>query len=430
MYLIVIHVPIYHRADRLWVTGDWKRSLMLLRDSFDGRFGSIQVVAPSKPADRAPDEQMLESVSTLDDIAFDPSFDVGVRARHYWLKHRRRWMRQVAGWVDRADVVHGGFADPSRPVMHDGLKVAFSRGKPTVAYRDTDTVRQLWDGARGGSKRDRLRCRARCALFDSMARHVAGNVTLLMLKGRGLMRRYGRYARRARCFHNTNYMRAEMAPRDLVDARVRTLTETRPVRLVYCGRLVERKGLLEGMRWLKAALERGADYTLDIIGTGPEKAVLERAVWTQGLHDRVRLLGSRTYGSQLIRELAAYDAFYFTPPIEDTPRAVFDGYAAGLPIIGTDIDYLVERSEEEGAAVLIPREDAEAAVIRLVELDRARSRLAAMASAAYAAGEYHAADNWYRRRAAWTIEAVEEAGAQARCGPPVERGESGALGRG
>ena len=119
----------------------------------------------------------------------------------------------------------------------------------------------------------------------------------------------------------------------------------------------------------------------------------------------MRLLGARSYGPALLRDLAAYDALLFTPTAEDTPRMIFDGYAAGLPLIGAAIPYVQERAAEENAAVVLPSDPDEAAR-RLLALDQQRSLLAPLTQSAHRAGHYHAADAWYRRRAEWTHEAV------------------------
>ena len=84
MYLIPIHVPIYQGGDRRLVTTEWKRSLELLRDSLQGRFGTLVVFAPSLPLEGAGAEQLLEEVvEDQDGIRLVPSFDLRCRTRAY-----------------------------------------------------------------------------------------------------------------------------------------------------------------------------------------------------------------------------------------------------------------------------------------------------------------------------------------------------------
>lgn len=97
---------------------------------------------------------------------------------------------------------------------------------------------------------------------------------------------------------------------------------------------------------------------------------------------------------------------------------IFDGYAAGLPLLGYDIDYVRERADEEKATVVLPLGDRETGADRLAALCRDRAKPAELARAARRAAEYHSAENWYRRRADWTIEAVERHNARTSVSVP------------
>jgi glycosyltransferase involved in cell wall biosynthesis len=184
------------------------------------------------------------------------------------------------------------------------------------------------------------------------------------------------------------------------------LSEDRPLRLVYCGRLESRKGVEDSLEALGRARASGARVTLDIIGDGIQRDALAHKAASLGLREAVRFLGTRAYGPALLAELATYDALFFTPLAEDTPRMIFDGYAAGLPLLGYGIEYVREREAEDGAARSVPLRDTAAAAGLLCALDRDRGQLAKLALRAHEAALYHAADAWYRRRADWTYEAA------------------------
>ncbi|MFN3592228.1 MAG: hypothetical protein ACK4TG_08575, partial [Thermaurantiacus sp.] len=65
MYLIPITVPIFMDGDQPMLATDWKRALVLLRDSLGGRFGPLVVAAPFAPA--AESDQPLEPASAGED---------------------------------------------------------------------------------------------------------------------------------------------------------------------------------------------------------------------------------------------------------------------------------------------------------------------------------------------------------------------------
>jgi len=407
MYLVPITVPIYSDGVRHFVTTEWKRSLELLRDSFEGEFGPITVFAPRAELREGSTSQRLESLDEANDgIRAVPSIPHEIRAREYWLRHRSRWLSDFASLLAEAQVVHSGLDDLYRPRMFDAFCAALKRGKPTVFVQDTDAALQIRELNANAGTFARLRWELYCRLYEKRCRWGVSQASLSLLKGRRLIDKYGSFARRAEEFHDTSYCADEIASDRIVEGRFSDLNGPRPLRFVYCGRFIARKGLLDGLAILADARRRGAAIVLDLIGDGDERATIEKRIVELNLSSAVRLLGNLPYGPELIERLATYDGLYFTPPVEDTPRMIFDGYAASLPLIATDIDYVCERAQAEGAAIVLPRADHAAAAAELVDLDRHRERLIDLARAASEAGRYHAADAWYRRRAEWTFDVI------------------------
>jgi glycosyltransferase involved in cell wall biosynthesis len=408
MYLLPIHVPIYTDGDRRLVTTEWRRSLILLRDSLENRFGPIHLLAPSLPVSSQLVEQTIEELSEEHDgIKLIASFDLRCRARQYWLRERGPWCAQLRDEVMRADVVHSGLDDVYRPIAYAGLQEAIRAGKPTLFVQDTDIVLQMSELRAGTGLWQVAVGRAYGLIFERLCRHAVRFADLSLLKGMTLMRRYGRYAKNARSFHDTSYLSCDIVEEQTLDERQERLGAGRPLRLVYCGRLVARKGVDQSIRIVKLLQDRGLNVEFDVIGHGPAQAALENLIGTLGLTGSVRLLGPLAYGSDLLRRLAGYDGLLFTPLAEDTPRMIFDGYAAGLPLIAYEIEYVRERAAEDKAAVTLPRGDHNASADLILKLSREPQRLAELARQARRAGVYHAADNWYRRRAEWTFEAVD-----------------------
>ena len=408
MYLMAVHVPIYVDGPRRLVASDWHRSLVLLRDSMQGRYGPIALIAPSLPVEAADGTQVLvELDEARDGVGGIASFDTRGRCKDYWLRDRARWRADLRAQVDRAEVVHAGLDDVFRPIAYDGFRMGLARDRPTVFVQDTDIALQAVELGRRDPLRGRLKSIAYAAVYERMCRAGVAAAGLSLLKGRTLMQRYGRFARNAHSFHDTSYMADEVVSPATLAARLDALRAGRPLRLVYCGRLIARKGVAASVEIIRLARHLGADVELDIIGEGPERPALERQVAEAALGEKVRLLGSAEYGRALLARLAAYDALLFTPTAEDTPRMIFDGYAAGLPLIAAGIEYVKERADEDGAAVVLPQGDSAASAAILAALTADRPRLSALSESAAAAGLHHAADTWYARRAEWTFEAVD-----------------------
>lgn len=414
MYLLPIIVPFYVDGSRRFVTTEWKRSLELLRDSLGSAFGPLGVIAPSAKTNDATTSQRLEPIDEANDgiLAF-PSIPERIRSRDYWIRYRRQWIADCEALMPATQVVHTGLDDLYRPRMFDAFRVALKHGKPTVFVQDTDAALQIRELNASASLTRRLRWEVYCRSYERACHWSVARASLSLLKGRRLIEKYGDSARRAEEFHDTSYLSSEIADEATVSARLATVTSDRPLRFVYCGRFIARKGILDGLVILAEARRRGAKIEYDLIGDGDERPAIERKIVELGLQSSVRLLGNMAYGPALIERLATYDGLYFTPPVEDTPRMIFDGYAASIPLVATDIDYVCERSEAERAAVVLPRANHARAAEILVELDRNRPQLAQLAKTAGEVGVFHAADAWYRRRAEWTFEACAAATATA-----------------
>ncbi len=426
MYLVAIHIPVYLDGAKTYVGTDWLQSLRLLRNSLGGRFGQVAVIAPSRPYD--PDNTPL-TLDRLDvhaeEIELIPSFDNRCRSREYWLRHRRQWREQLRAAVKRAQVVHAGLDDLYRPISYEGFLEGRQQRVPTVFVQDTDIALQTIQLNRHRALPTRLRASLYSRVYERCCRSAVATASISLLKGSALMNRYAEYQRNAKLFHDTSIAREDIISAPELELRLEKLSSRlanrQPLRLVYCGRLTERKGLLDSLKIIALANTAETPMELDIIGHGEQHDALRQQIHALGLSSCVRMLGRVSYGSELFSKLRCYDGLLFTPLAEDTPRMIFDGYAAGLPLIAYDIDYVVEREAEEKATWLIPQNNFSVAASRLSELYQNGRKLVELSRNAKAAAEYHTSEAWYQRRATWTIEAVQRHRHQLHGAPDLHR---------
>lgn len=382
-------------------------ALTLLRDSFDSHFARFILVAPSLPADST--AEILEPLGNDDGFDPRPSLSKNTDKRTYWLGGGRwRWKHDVARALDDADVVHTACDNLYLPLSLDAILMARARDLPHTFFVDTDSIVQNRNLIDAGLMRNGLDRAIYAWTYERVLRRIAARADVSFLKGRTLFERYGRYARNPKLFHDTSYRSDEVVGGDVIAQRLAT-RQHGALRLVYCGRLVARKGCDHSIDIVAKARAGGADITLDLIGSGEERQALEAQAWSQGVGEAVRFLGERPYGPGLLQDLAAYDGLLFTPVTEDTPRMIFDGYAAGLPLLGYGIPYVRERAAEEQATVLLPFGETESAAACLMGLAVDPGRLSTLTIAALQAGRDNSTDRWYRRRADWTLEAFAQA---------------------
>ncbi len=126
-------------------------------------------------------------------------------------------------------------------------------------------------------------------------------------------------------------------------------------RIVFAGRLVERKGV----KYLVEALDR-VDADLYIIGDGPEKAALREAAAPFG--DRVHFLGFRTHG-EIRKYFASADLCAF-PSVrtengsqEGFGLVVVEAMASGVPVIASRNGGITDIIEDGRDGLLVRERD-------------------------------------------------------------------------
>ncbi len=152
-----------------------------------------------------------------------------------------------------------------------------------------------------------------------------------------------------------------------------------PLRLLFVGRLVERKGvryLLDAL-----ALDPDADVRLDIVGEGPLRAALESRCSAAGLADRVTFHGF-VDAHELHRRYAEAHAFVLPAAvdakgdIEGLGVVLIEAASFGLPLIASDAGGITDIVVDGDTGVLVPPGDATALAGAIRELagdpDRAR----------------------------------------------------------
>ena len=110
------------------------------------------------------------------------------------------------------------------------------------------------------------------------------------------------------------------------------------VRILMIGSLIPRKSVQTA---LQALTRLPANFTLTVLGDGPERERLEILVDTLALSDRVTLAG-HVPPDEVRHWLGRADVLVMTSLSEGRPNAVLEAMAAALPVVGSDIPGLRE----------------------------------------------------------------------------------------
>ena len=121
-----------------------------------------------------------------------------------------------------------------------------------------------------------------------------------------------------------------------------------PVRFLYVGQLLQRKGLQYALQSLVALLPEYAErFVFEVVGDGPFREELERQARNLGLCRQVRFHGRRPYAT-LWRWYRGADLFLF-PTLGDYRALVpFEALSMGLPIVASVHDGGVSETVDPG----------------------------------------------------------------------------------
>ena len=109
--------------------------------------------------------------------------------------------------------------------------------------------------------------------------------------------------------------------------------------------------------------------------TGPE------AAWAAAQLDRARALGVSHHTTRdVFAELGEWDVFLLVTREDPFPLAVLEAMAAGVPVVASAVDGILEQVTEE-TGILVGREDVDAATEAVVALLSSRERRLSMGSA-------------------------------------------------
>jgi glycosyltransferase involved in cell wall biosynthesis len=146
--------------------------------------------------------------------------------------------------------------------------------------------------------------------------------------------------------------------------------------LLSVGRLEPEKDPLLLADVLARLREHGEPWHLRVCGEGPLREALETRLRRRGLDRAVSFDGYVRHGVELLNRYRHADALVITSRSEGLPQTVVEAFAAGLPVVSSDVGGI--RAAFGPAAATVPPGDARAAAACLRRLHRdpeARQRM-------------------------------------------------------
>lgn len=153
----------------------------------------------------------------------------------------------------------------------------------------------------------------------------------------------------------------------LHEIRTTTLTEeaffyredtcqSKPIRLLFVGRMDRTKGLLEIVRALSSLVQKGEDLRLDLVGwPEPGDPILDELITlagNSGIKDRIIFHGPKPLGAELFSFYQSADIYTIASlASEGFPRTIWEAMAHCVPVVATKVGSIP--SFIQGTAVLI-----------------------------------------------------------------------------
>jgi colanic acid/amylovoran biosynthesis glycosyltransferase len=139
----------------------------------------------------------------------------------------------------------------------------------------------------------------------------------------------------------------------------------RKVVLLYCGRLVEKKGILHALEAFARLAGRWKNLEFRVVGGGPLRPAVERAIRGLRLQGRVVLRGALPH-AEALQEMQKAHLFLLpslTAPdgdMEGTPTVLMEAQASGLLVVSTFHADIPEVALDGETGFLAPEGDSQA----------------------------------------------------------------------
>jgi glycosyltransferase involved in cell wall biosynthesis len=153
-----------------------------------------------------------------------------------------------------------------------------------------------------------------------------------------------------------------------------------PFRLLFVGRLVERKGVRYLLDAVAAARGAGADVVADVVGEGPTRPALEQHARALGLGSAVRFFGFVS-DQELIRRYLACHAFVLPAVVDEKGDVeglgvvIIEALAYGRGVIASAAGGITDIIQHDRTGLLVPPGDARTLAEAILTLARDPQRL-------------------------------------------------------
>jgi glycosyltransferase involved in cell wall biosynthesis len=261
------------------------------------------------------------------------------------------------------------------------------------------TERQILDSETGNPL---LRLRRRLWLWrtERKRRAILPLAAGLQCSGTPTWLAYQGLCRDTILFFDNRVRAADVANDDVLADKAARLRRREPLRLVFGGRFVAMKGVMDLPRVAVSLRRLGVPFSFDVVGDGPLAGPLRARIAEAGLGEAMRVLGPQDFATGWLPHLRQNaDLFVCGHPQGDPSSTYPEVMSCGVPIAGYDNEAFRGVVDKSGSGWLAPMHDAEALARTIAGLHADREALVAAGRRARDFGAACSFEVTYRARA-------------------------------
>ena len=123
--------------------------------------------------------------------------------------------------------------------------------------------------------------------------------------------------------------------------------------ILFVGNLLRSKGVVDLVHACALLRDRGVQFSCRIVGHGPDAAIVERAIRTSSLTDRVSCVGGRPH-AELAEWFRASDVVTLPSYTEGIPNVLREAISCGKPFVSTSVGGIPEIADPSFSRLVPP----------------------------------------------------------------------------
>ncbi len=245
----------------------------------------------------------------------------------------------------------------------------------------------------------RIKERAMLLVMERYHHYLTRRSSLALLQGMDTFNAYARSSANPACVYDVHTSREDFAPAPDVEAKLASIRNGEPLRIIYVGRADEMKGPIDWLDVIARAIRTGVPLKATWIGDGPLLSAKRDHAGRTGITEHVTFAGHVGDRRRILSEMRQAHLFLFCHKTPESPRCLIESLVSACPIVGYESDYAAGLIKEEGGGRLSPLNDIDRLAELVADLNADREGLAQLVEAAAKAGRRFDEETLYRHRA-------------------------------